>query len=119
MTAENNGHAPSGIVDLTDPGTMFECHGIKAGYGPVTIVPLFDLSAPAGTVVAVLGPNGAGKTTLLSTLAGLLPAQGGTVAIDGQVLKNGRPAAASRPILPHWRRFCGKGARLREAVKTC
>ena len=54
------------------------------------------MSAAAGTVVAVLGPNGAGKTTLLSTLAGLLPAQGGTVAIDGQVLKNGRPAAASR-----------------------
>ncbi len=96
MTAVTNGHEPSAIVDVTDPSPLLECHGIKAGYGPVTIVPSFEMSASAGTVVAVLGPNGAGKTTLLSTLAGLLPAQGGAVAIDGQVLKNGRPAAASR-----------------------
>jgi len=75
---------------------LFECHDIKAGYGQVTIVPSFELAADAGTVVAVLGPNGAGKTTLLSTLAGLLPAQAGSVSIAGDTVKNGRPAAAAR-----------------------
>jgi branched-chain amino acid transport system ATP-binding protein len=45
---------------------------------------------------AVLGPNGAGKTTLLLTLAGLLPAHGGTVSVDGEVLRSGRPTAACR-----------------------
>ena len=29
-------------------GSSFECHGVKAGYGPVTIVPSFDLAADAG-----------------------------------------------------------------------
>ena len=75
---------------------LFECHDLMAGYGEITIVPSFDLDADAGTVVAVLGPNGAGKTTLLTTLAGLLPAQAGTVTVDGKVVPNGRPAQASR-----------------------
>ncbi len=76
--------------------SLFECHELKAGYGDVTIVSRFDLSADAGSVVALVGPNGAGKTTLLSTLSGLLPAQAGTISVDGRVVPNGRPAAASR-----------------------
>ncbi len=75
---------------------LFECRGLAAGYGRVSIVRPFDLVADAGTVVAVLGPNGAGKTTLLSTIAGLLPRQGGTVRVAGEELKSGRPALASR-----------------------
>jgi branched-chain amino acid transport system ATP-binding protein len=75
---------------------LLECAGIQAGYEKVTILRHFDLTADAGTVVAILGPNGAGKTTLLTTLAGLLPAQAGTVSLAGQPLKNGRPAATSR-----------------------
>jgi len=75
---------------------LFECHRLEAGYGRVSIVRPFDLNAEPGTIVAVLGPNGAGKTTLLSTIAGLLPRQGGTVAIVGRELKSGRPALASR-----------------------
>ena len=59
--------------------SLFECRDLRAGYGEITIVPTFELDADAGTVVAILGPNGAGKTTLLTTLAGLLPAQAGTV----------------------------------------
>ncbi len=76
--------------------SLFECRDLKAGYGDITIVPTFDLEADAGTVVAILGPNGAGKTTLLSTISGLLPAQEGTVSVDGQEIPNGRPAVASR-----------------------
>ena len=75
---------------------VFACDGVKAGYGKVTVVHRFDLQAAAGTVVAVLGPNGAGKTTLLTTLAGLLPAQDGSVAIDGATLRNGRAGLAAR-----------------------
>ena len=76
--------------------SRFECSGLRAGYGDVTIVASFDLVVDAGTVVAILGPNGAGKTTLLSTLAGLLPAQDGVVRIDGHQIPTGRPAVASR-----------------------
>jgi branched-chain amino acid transport system ATP-binding protein len=62
----------------------------------VDIVRSFDLRAPGGTVLAILGPNGAGKTTLLTTLAGLLPAKAGTVAVGGRTLRTGQPGAASR-----------------------
>jgi iron complex transport system ATP-binding protein len=36
--------------------------------------------------LCLLGPNGSGKTTLFRTLLGLLPAQGGSVLLDGQPL---------------------------------
>ena len=38
---------------------------------------------PDRQVVSVLGPNGCGKSTLLRLVAGLLPADRGTIAIDG------------------------------------
>jgi branched-chain amino acid transport system ATP-binding protein len=80
----------------TSSNPVLVCDGVKAGYGKVNVVHQFDVEAAAGTVIAVLGPNGSGKTTLLTTLSGLLPAQAGTVSIDGQVLKNGRPGIASK-----------------------
>jgi len=43
-------------------------------------------SAGDDEIVAVLGPNGAGKTTLLRAVAGLVPVESGTIALDGVVL---------------------------------
>jgi iron complex transport system ATP-binding protein len=45
-----------------------------------------DLTVEPGSRWAILGVNGVGKTTLLSTLAGLRPAQGGKVLLDGRPL---------------------------------
>ncbi|MFS0701859.1 amino acid ABC transporter ATP-binding/permease protein [Cellulomonas sp. 179-A 4D5 NHS] len=42
-----------------------------------------DLDVRPGRSVAVVGPSGTGKTTLLLTLAGLLPARGGSRALGG------------------------------------
>ncbi len=41
-----------------------------------------ELTISSGTCLHVLGENGAGKSTLLMVLAGLLPANGGSVTID-------------------------------------
>ena len=49
------------------------------------------LDIQPGELVALLGPNGAGKSTVLRTLAGLRPADGGRIAIDGVVVDD--PAA--------------------------
>jgi branched-chain amino acid transport system ATP-binding protein len=72
-----------------------ECTGLTGGYGATTAFRTVDLAVEAGTIEALLGPNGAGKTTLLLTLAGFLPPQAGTVALDGTPLKPGRPHRAS------------------------
>ncbi|MCS4534945.1 ABC transporter ATP-binding protein [Corynebacterium sp. HS2168-gen11] len=49
------------------------------------------LEIPLGFSTVITGPNGAGKTTLMLTLAGLLPAHGGTIKIHDHIaqgLKN-------------------------------
>lgn len=43
-----------------------------------------ELVISAGRLICLLGPNGSGKSTLLRTLAGLQPALGGRVEIQGQ-----------------------------------
>jgi molybdate transport system ATP-binding protein len=40
--------------------------------------------------LAIVGPNGAGKTTLLLSILGVVPIDGGRVALDGDVLFDGR-----------------------------
>ena len=54
-----------------------------------------DLRIGAGERVLLLGASGAGKSTLLLGLAGLLDATGGGES-EGELLVDGRPAAASR-----------------------
>jgi ABC-2 type transport system ATP-binding protein len=54
----------------------------------------FDV-AP-GEVFGLLGPNGAGKTTAFRVLAGLLPADGGAIELDGVPADPARPATRAR-----------------------
>lgn len=49
-----------------------------------------DIDVLHGEVVHVAGPNGTGKTTLLRVLAGLLPAEQGTVGWCGQPIDGQR-----------------------------
>jgi len=73
-----------------------ECSQLCGGRGTTTAFRDVDLAVDAGTMLALLGPNGAGKTTMMLTMSGILPAQSGSVSVDGAVLPNGRPAAANR-----------------------
>jgi branched-chain amino acid transport system ATP-binding protein len=52
-------------------------------YGRTTALRPLSFDLPAGGLVMVVGPNGAGKTSMLKALAGLVPAGGGTVRLDG------------------------------------
>jgi molybdate transport system ATP-binding protein len=61
-----------------------------------------DLAVADGEVLAVLGPNGAGKSTVLRVLAGLLPPDGGRVAVDGEVWDD---VAGGAHVPPHRRRL--------------
>jgi branched-chain amino acid transport system ATP-binding protein len=74
----------------------FACRGLSGGRAETVVFRDVDLDVPAGSVLTLLGPNGAGKSTLLLTLAGLLPAHRGGVAVDGSPLRNGSAVAANR-----------------------
>jgi branched-chain amino acid transport system ATP-binding protein len=73
-----------------------ECSNLTGGRGTSIAFRDVDLAVAAGTIEALLGPNGAGKTTLLLSVAGMLRQMEGTVAVDGVVLKPGRPVQANR-----------------------
>ncbi|MBX9458020.1 MAG: ABC transporter ATP-binding protein [Rhizobium sp.] len=59
--------------------------------GNKRVVDGLSLTLAPGRITALLGPNGAGKSSLVLALAGVLPIEGGTVAIGG------RPMAGQAP----------------------
>ena len=74
----------------------------------------FDV-AP-GEVFGLLGPNGAGKTTAFRVLSGLLPPDGGAIALDGA---RGPPAEPGLPRAPR-RRLSGAELDLKlTGARTC
>lgn len=76
---------------------LLEISALKSGYGKVTILHDVNLSVSKGEIVSVLGPNGAGKTTLMKTVAGHLPASGGSMLFTGEEI--GRiPAQAANKL---------------------
>ncbi|QAY71377.1 ABC transporter ATP-binding protein [Xylanimonas protaetiae] len=60
-----------------------DVRGVTKRYGTTVVVDDVALRLPAGGVVSVIGPNGAGKSTLLGVVARLLPADVGSVLVDG------------------------------------
>ena len=55
-------------------------------YKTRTVVHDVSLEVASGEVVGLLGPNGAGKTTCFYMIVGLVPGDGGTIALDGEDL---------------------------------
>lgn len=64
-----------------------ELAGLAIGYRhrrrPVPVAAGLTARARRGELTVLIGPNGAGKSTLIRTLAGLQPALGGRVLLDG------------------------------------
>lgn len=60
-----------------------------------------EIDADAGETVAVMGPSGAGKSTLLGALAGLVPLDGGEIAVAGRTVER---AAVPRVRTPPMQR---------------
>lgn len=57
-----------------------------------------SLSVQAGEIVSLLGVNGAGKSTLLRILLELLPAESGTVVLNGTPISKQRRQAIARCV---------------------
>ncbi|MCZ2257495.1 adenosylcobinamide amidohydrolase [Sporosarcina sp. G11-34] len=64
---------------------MLQVENISGGYGKEPVVKSVSFTVGKGEILGILGPNGSGKSTLLKVISGILPAQQGTVTIDGKV----------------------------------
>jgi branched-chain amino acid transport system ATP-binding protein len=67
---------------------MLEVEDLHAGYGRIRILNGVSFGVSAGEAVGIFGHNGMGKTTLLRTLVGQLPAQQGSIRLDGRELRS-------------------------------
>jgi iron complex transport system ATP-binding protein len=62
---------------------MIEIKGVTKRYGETAVVDDVSLTISPGGVTSIIGANGAGKSTLLSIVSRLMPADSGTVTVDG------------------------------------
>jgi len=71
------------------PGTDAQTEGlfvdsIGRSFGGRTVVKSVSLRLRRGEVAGLLGPNGAGKTTCFYMITGLVPAEYGSIYLDGE-----------------------------------
>ena len=57
---------------------------IARAFGPRQVVRDVSLTVQRGEVAGLLGPNGAGKTTCFYMITGLIPADSGSIWLDGE-----------------------------------
>ena len=80
---------------------MLRLLDLDVAYGAARALWGVSLEVRTGELLSVVGPNSAGKTTLINTIAGLLPAQGGRIELEGRDITR---------LPPH--RFCAEGIAL-------
>ena len=61
-----------------------EALNLMKRYGARKVVRDVSVRVKSGEVVGLLGPNGAGKTTTFYMIVGLVPPNGGSIALDGE-----------------------------------
>ena len=63
---------------------MLVAKGLRKRYRSREVVRDFGLELRDGEIVGLLGPNGAGKTTCFYMVVGLVPADAGSITLDGR-----------------------------------
>lgn len=63
---------------------MLRVRNVTSAYGDIQVLRGVSLDVADGEIAALLGPNGHGKSTLLKAIAGVHPATGGSIELDGE-----------------------------------
>ena len=59
----------------------------RAGSDPTPVLHDISFTAEPGEFVAIVGPSGCGKTTLLRILDGLVESDGGSITVEGRIVR--------------------------------
>ncbi|WAP59047.1 ATP-binding cassette domain-containing protein [Streptomyces sp. S465] len=70
---------------------LLALRGVSKRFGAVQALADVELEIHAGEVIALVGDNGAGKSTLIKVIAGVEPADAGTLEWQGRPVHIGRP----------------------------
>ncbi len=76
------------VQQQPDGGSLLQVRGLRKSYGSRRVVHDVSLDVRSGEVVGLLGPNGAGKTTSFYMIVGLVPADAGSINVDGQPIEH-------------------------------
>jgi len=78
--------APKRVAKPKPPKAVLRAEGLRKSYKKREVVRGISVELEAGEVVGLLGPNGAGKTTSFYMIVGLVPADEGSITLDGRDL---------------------------------
>src|ERR687897_2963284 len=81
-------------MNATGSTPVLSLKGVSKSFGPVQALSDVNFEVRPGEVVALVGDNGAGKSTLVKVIAGIHPADGGTISFEGQEVTVNGPADA-------------------------
>lgn len=77
--------------------SLLSVDNLQTSYGPVNVLAGVSFDVAPGETYALVGESGSGKTTVIRAIAGLAPAQEGSVKYDGQEIR-GLPERSLRPL---------------------
>ena len=80
---------------MIDPSPLLVVRGLSKRFGSFQALHLAQFSVRPGEVLGLIGPNGSGKTTLFECVAGVMPADSGSVSSGGSSL----PAESRKDVL--------------------
>ena len=76
--------------------SLLDVKDLKTSYGPVNVLAGVSFTLEQGETYALVGESGSGKTTVIRAIAGLAPAQEGSVTFEGREIRG----ASERELRP-------------------
>lgn len=80
--------------------SLLSVRDLQTSFGSVNVLPGISFDVEEGETYALVGESGSGKTTVIRAIAGLAPAQSGSVMFDGQEIR-GLAERRFRPLRKH------------------
>lgn len=75
---------------------ILDVKNLQTSYGSINVLAGVDFSVKPGETYAIVGESGSGKTTVIRAIAGLAPAQKGSVKFNGKEIRG----ASDRELRP-------------------